>query len=148
VAVTVLVAVTVAAGAWYFLGRASGEADASGFVDVEHRYATAAWALHYTPLIVRQISDFDSFNAAVDERALEKQRSLAGFDRIAKTEQGEAAALARESVNLAEEGLRAVAAFREAIIATNNLAAAHDAIAVLERVVDELEANAAQWRRL
>ena len=148
IAAAALVAITVGAGAWYFLGRASDEADASGFVSVEQRYANAAWALHYTPLVVRQFSELDRFNAAVDERALEMERSLTGFDLIAKSENGEAASIAHESVNLAEEGLRAVAAFRDAIVSTNNLAAAHEAIAVLERVVDELEANAKQWRQL
>jgi hypothetical protein len=148
-AVSALVALTLGAGAWYLLGRSSADAgEAGGYVEVEQRYATAAWAVHYTPLVVRQFSELDTFNAALDEQALVMERSLAEFDRIARSEEGEAASIARESVNLAEEGLRAVSEFRDAIVTTNDLAGAHDAIAHLERVVDQLEANAKQWRSL
>jgi hypothetical protein len=41
-----------------------------------------------------------------------------------------------------------VSEFRDAIVTTNNLADAHDALGVLERVVDQLEANAKRWRQL
>ena len=137
------------AGAWFLIGRASGDGgEPGGFVDVEQRYASAAWAVHYTPLVVRQFSELDTFNAALDEQALVMERSLAEFDRIARTEEGDAASIARQSVNLAEEGLRAVSDFRDAIVTTNDLAGAHDAVAVLERVVDQLEANAKQWKSL
>jgi hypothetical protein len=146
--VAALLATTVSAGAWYFLGRANGDEDTGGFVNAERRYATAAWAVHYTPLVVRQFSELDTFNAALDEQALAMERALTEFDRIARTAEGEAATIARESVNLAVEGLRAVSAFRNAIVTTNDLADAHDAVRVLERVVDELEANAKQWERM
>jgi hypothetical protein len=146
--VIALVAITGAVGAWYFLGRASGEESAGGYLSVEKRYATAAWAVHYTPLVVQQYSELDTFNSALDSHALVMEQSLAQFDRIAKSEEGDAAAIARQSVNLGEEGLRAVSEFRDAIVTTNDLADAHDALGVLERIVDQLEANAKRWRQL
>jgi hypothetical protein len=147
IAVIGLVTVTCAVAGWYFLGR-SGDAEASrGFLAAEQRYAGAVWAVKFAPLAMQQYSELDRFNAAVDAQALVMEQSLDAFARIAHAEEGAAATIARRAVNLATEGLRAIADFRDAIVSTSNLADAHAAIAVLNQVVDQLEVNAKEWRQ-
>jgi len=142
-----LVVGTVVVGAWWFLGRGPGS-PGSDFVSVERRFATAAAAVHSTPQVVQRFRELQDFNDALDAQAIVMEQSLEEFDRIASEEEGDAADIAHNSVSTAKRALRAVSAFRDAIVTTNDLADAQDALSRLDAAVDDLDAKAARWKRL
>ena len=145
--IAALVVVTIAAGAWYLLGRGDG-GPSNDYVSVEKRFATAAWAVHFTPLVVQQFGQLHDFNNALDAQALVMEQSIAEFDRIAHSEEGAAADIARSSVKTGQQALRAVSAFRDAIVTTSNLAVAQDALDRIDRAARELDVKRKQWRQL
>lgn len=147
--VATLVVVTIAAGGWYALGRGGGgETMANDYPDVERRFATAAWAVHFTPLVVQQFRQLRDFNSALDAQALVMEQTLAEFDQIAKSEDGTAAEIARDSVKTAERALRAVSDFRDAIVTTNDLADAQEALDRIDAAARELDGKVKQWKQL
>jgi hypothetical protein len=148
VLVVALLVATVGAAGWYLLGRGGAGDAADDYVSVEKRFATAAWAIHFTPLVVQQFGQLHDFNDALDAQALVMERSIAEFDRMAHSEEGTAANIARSSVKTGEEALRAVSAFRDAIVTTGNLTAAQDALDRIDRAAHELDTKRKQWKQL
>jgi len=142
-----LVVATLGAGAWYFLGRSTAE-PSQDFFSIEQRFAGAAWSVHFTPRVIQQFRQLHAFNEALDAQALVMEQSIAEFDRLAHTEEGEAADIARASVQTGQDALRAVSDFRDAIVTTNDLTDAQDALDRMDRAVDELDANVKQWNQL
>jgi hypothetical protein len=142
-----LVLVTVGVGAWYLFGRGDS-AQAGDYVSSERRFATAAAMIHFTPQVVQQFDELQEFNDAVDAQANVMEQSLAEFDRMTRDEEGEPAAIALDSVHLAEDSLRAVADFRDAIVTTNDLSDAQAALHRLEAAVAKLDAHAKEWKNL
>lgn len=138
---------TIAAGAWWFVGRGDS-APGVDFASVEQRFASAAAAVHETPLVVQRFRELDQFNAALDEQAFVMQRSLEEFDRIASEEEGSAAAIARDALVTGQKALRAVSSFRDAIVTTFDLTDAQDALERLDAVVVDLDAKVEQWQQL
>ncbi|MEX2255908.1 MAG: hypothetical protein WEC34_10775 [Acidimicrobiia bacterium] len=143
----ILVIATLVVGFWWFLGRGDG-APAGDFVSVEKRFVAAAAAVHETPNVVHRFRELDEFNAALDAQAFVMQQSLEEFNRIAAEEEGDAATIAHSAAAASEEALREVSSFRDAIVTTNDLADAQDALERLDAIVVELDAKVKQWRRL
>jgi hypothetical protein len=146
--VAALVIITCAVGAWYLFGRGGGESTTNDYTSVERRFAMAAWAVHFTPLVVHQYRQLDDFNAALDAQALVMEQVIDQFNVIALSEEGTARAIARSSVKTAQGALRAVSDFRDAIVTTNDLTDAQDALDRIDRAAKALEAKARQWKQL
>jgi hypothetical protein len=143
-----LVLVTVVAAAVWLLGRSGGGSSNETFGTAERDFVTAAAAVHLTPGAIHNVDDIDAFNKALDDQALVMERSLDQFHQVAQSEEGDAQAIAQSAVESGTAALRAVSHLRDAIVSSRDLAAAGAALDEMDRAVDDLKKEAAQWRRL
>jgi hypothetical protein len=139
---------TIGVGAWWLLGRDSSSSTATDFTSVETRFAAAAAAVHETPGVAQRFRELERFNAALDAQAVVMQQSLAEFDRIAHEEEGDAADIARDATVSSQRALRAVSAFRDAIVTTFDLTDAQKALDRIDAAVVELDASLKRWQQL
>lgn len=143
-----LLVITASAAAWFFLGQGDSSESSHSFVSTERRFAQAAAAVHLTPGAVHQFGDLHAFNVALDDQALVMEESLEQFNQILKAEEGEAARIAQNALDAGTRALRAVSHLRDAIVTSGNLSNATAALDEMDRAVDDLKQQAAQWKRL
>jgi hypothetical protein len=140
-----VLAVTVGAGAWYFLFR-NGE-PSSDFVRAEQRYVEAVQELSAATSDVTFARGDPRYDITYEDSTARMATQLAVFQRLAASEDGEAAELATEAAHSAQLGLSAANALHRALFRTN-ISDANRAREQLEDASRQLREHVKAWKQL
>ena len=140
--------VTLLAVGWSLLGGTGGSGDehALDLSSVEQRFLAATRDLPEMTASVQEYNDLDVFDHALTVRTKFIEDSVAEFGTIAKEDDGAESKVARHAVTTGKRVLLAIERFRIAIIATNDLTEAQEALDDIAAEVDDLEAEVRAWK--
>jgi hypothetical protein len=142
----VLVLATLFGGYW-FLFRGGGESS-DAFLKAEKRVAAAARTVPESAAAVQRFLELETFNAAINEQLIIIRAETAKLRKVARESDGDAAAIARNSVDAATRIATSAVSYRDAIIVSGDLADADAARLDIEASIAELEQQARAWKKL
>jgi hypothetical protein len=145
--VVILVTISLAIGAWYFLLRGSS-APSPAFIRASDRFTTSVQASLDAEKNVRRMLELANFDATIHASFVEMQRDIAIFQRLAHTESGEAATIANASATTAIHAVHAMYLYEGAVINSRNLNDAEAARAQLTGFLTAINVQADRWKKL
>ena len=138
--------VVVAAG-WFLFLRGSGGASGE-FLTAHDRFVGAAHRVVDAQNSVERYLQLSDFKATVDGAIVVLKRESAVFQRLSTSEDGQAREIATKAYADTVSALQAVDTYADAIVRTLKIADAQNALRNLQSAVDDLDAQAAAWRKL
>ena len=140
-----LLAITLVAGVWFFLFRASGP-PSSDFTRAERRYVQAVQTLEAATSAVTFVGNSDyqlKYQSARDQM----QAQLAEFQRLATSEEGEASDIATDAARSAQLGISAAETLLRALYKTK-ISDADRARDQLADAIREIQQDGKAWEEL
>ena len=141
-----LVLATLFGGYWFLL-RAGGESP-DAFLKAEERIAAAARTVPESAADVQRFLELEAFNAAIDEQLIVIRAETAKLRKVARESDGDAAVIARNSVDASTRIATSTVSYRDAIIVSGDLADADAARLDIEASTAKLEQQARAWKKL
>jgi hypothetical protein len=140
------VAISLAIGAWYFLLRGSS-APSPAFIQAGDRFTASVQSTLDAEQRVQRQLDLATFDATLQASFVEMRRDIAVFNRLARSESGEAAAIASSAANAGVHAVHTMYLYEAGVI-KNHLADAEAARAQLTGFMNAVSAAADRWKKL
>ena len=133
---------TMAAAAWFFMLRDT--APSSEFVRATDRYIAAVEQIREGTTEVSRFLDLPGYDDMVERQLIIMAKQTKVFERLARTERGEAARIARDAVDAANRGRFSASWYSESII-SRRLTRAQNFNGELGAAVADLRLYVDQW---
>lgn len=143
----ILVSISLVIGAWYFLLRGSSTPSPT-FIKATDRFTASIQASLDAEQHVQRRNELTAFDAKLRAASTEMRRDIAIFQRLAHTESGQAAAIAKATATTGSHALNVLGLFDATVVDAKNLNDAEAARAQLTGFMTALNAQAAQWKKL
>jgi len=142
----VLVLATLFGGYWFLFRGDGGSSDA--FLKAEQRVTAAARTVPESAAAVQRFLELETFNTAINEQLIVIRAETEKLRKIARKSDGDAAVIARTSVDASTRIATSTVSYRDAITVSGDLADADAARLDIEASIARLEQQARAWKKL